>query len=227
MPETETTQTQEQTTEPQGKTFTQQDLDHIVKERLSRERQRYADYEDLQKFKAEHSKAIEAQQQKDMEARQEYDKVKSQYQEQIEKLNGLVAQKDTAIKSMQINTSLMGEITRQNAYAEEVLALIKDKAILGEDGTVRIKGKDSNGFDAELTVEAGIKQFLEQRPHLVKGSTKSGADTAPGVPGAGTGALDLSTLNQQLQDASMRGDFKRANEIKAKLKSALGNRGAI
>jgi len=44
-----------------GKTFTQEDLDRIVRERLERERQKFADYEDLQKTAAKWKEHEEAQ----------------------------------------------------------------------------------------------------------------------------------------------------------------------
>jgi hypothetical protein len=117
----------------------------------------------------------------------------------------------------------MSEITKQNAYAEETMALIKSQAVFdSKDNSVRIKGKDANGIDTLHSVEEGIKQFLTQRPHLVKVTQKAGGGTGTGGAGAGAGVDDLNTLNAEYQKATNAGDTKRVRELKVKMNALIG-----
>lgn len=57
---TQTGSTPENNNQP-GKTFTQEELDRIIAERLSREREKYKDYADLKKAAEEYQKLKESQ----------------------------------------------------------------------------------------------------------------------------------------------------------------------
>lgn len=211
----------------ENKEFTpeqQAKVDAIVQERLARDRAKFADYEDLKKFKTEHEKQLEAATQKELEAKKEYDKLKEGWTKKEQELAGLISQKDLAISDMKIGSALMTEIIRQNAYAEETIALIKSQAVVDKDGNIRIKGRDANGLEILDSVEEGLKKFLTQRPHLVKVSQKAGGGTGAGgtgSSGAGAGGEDLNSLNAELMQAQIRGDVKRANELKIKIRALI------
>ena len=72
------------------------------------------------------------------------------------------------------------------------------------------------------SVEEGIKQFLTQRPHLVKATKPGGGGTPSGGPGGGAGASDLNTLNAELQSAMISGDRKKVDETKLKISAIQG-----
>jgi len=225
MADKEVKETQEQ---PQEKMLPQTQVNAIVEERLARERQKYADYEDLRKFKTEHEKQLEKATQKELEAKKEYEKLKEGWQKKEEEYKGLVQKKDLALVDMKISTSLLSEVTKQNAYVEETMAMLKNNAIVDTEGNIRIKGKDVNGMDSLDTVEEGVKKFLSQRPHLVKASNRQGAGTPPlNMAGAGQGAGvdDLATLNSQVVEAQARGEYKKAKEINKKIRERLTSSG--
>lgn len=204
--------------EPKEKLLPQSAVDAIVQDRLARERSKYSDYDDLRKFKIEHEKNLEAATQKELEAKKEYEKLKEVWTKKEQELLGLVSKKDTEISDMKIVSALMQEISKQNAYPEETIALIKSQTVLDKEGNIRIKGRDANGLEVLHSVEEGIKSFLTQRPHLVKVTQKNGGGTGTGSqPGAGQESNDLETLNAELQSAINRGDRKKAVEVKAKL----------
>lgn len=208
------------------KLLPQSQVDAVVQERLARERSKYSDYDDLKKFKTEHEKSLEAATQKELESKKEYEKLKENYEKKITDLSGVVTKKDTEITDMRIGSTLMTEINRQNAYAEETMALIKSQAVFDSQGNIRLKGKDANGLEVLDSVEEGVKKFLTQRPHLVKATNRAGGGTGTGGGagnlGSGEGAQDLAALSIELQAAMNARDTKRVNELKTKISALIG-----
>jgi hypothetical protein len=205
------------------KGLSQDAVNAIVQERLSREREKFKDYDDLVKFKSEHQKQVDAQTQKDLETRKEYDKAKEVYETKIKELSGVVSTKDQSILDMRVGYSLTNELSKANAYVEEATALLKTQ-VISQEGSLFIKGKDANNLDVNLTLEEGVKQFLAKRPHLVKAQARLGAGTTGAASGDGTaasGADDLMTLNEEYLKAHTSGDHKRARELKVKIQQVL------
>lgn len=202
----------------------QEAVNNIVQERLAREKEKYKDYDDLQKFKSEHQKQIDAQAQKDLEARKEYDKAKENYEKQLNDAKGVISQKDQMLLDARIGYNLDAELSKQNAYIEEARALLKTAVKVDTEGNLYIDGKDANNMPIKFTIEQGIKDFLTKRPHLVKANARSGAGTtgaAAGETGAAAGADDLNTLNQQFAVAQQRGDHKGAQALRTKILGIL------
>jgi len=202
----------------------------IVEERLARERVKTApmvsEVEDLRKFKADHEKQIEAATQKELEAKKEYEKLKEGWITKEKEYQGLISKKDGDIVDMKIGNALISEITKQNAYAEEAMALLKTQAVIDKDGNIRIKGKDANGLDTLHSVEEGVKKFLTDRPHLVKATNRTGGGTPPagGAGGGAAGGDDLMTLTNKMLQAQKVGDFKSVKDLKEKVQSAMTSR---
>ncbi len=206
----------------------QEAVNNIVQERLAREKEKYKDYEDLQKFKSEHQKQLDAQAQKDLEARKEYDKAKEGYEKQLTDAKGIITQKDQALLDARIGYNLDAELSKQNAYIEEARALLKTAVKTDAEGNLYIDGKDANNMPIKFTIEQGVKDFLTKRPHLVKANARPGAGTPPaggeGGTGAG-GADDLMKLNEEYIVAHNRGDHKRAQELRTKIQGILTAKG--
>ena len=209
-------------TKTDEKLLTQSQVDAIVQDRLAKEKAKYSDYEDLRKFRSEHEKQLEAATQKELEAKKEYEKLKDGWQKKEQEFQGLIVKKDSEITDMRIGSALMSEVVKQNAYAEETMALIKSQAVFDKEGNIRIKGRDANGLEVMDSVEEGIKKFLTQRPHLVKATKKEGGGTtAATAAGASVGGDDLDSLNKDYMDAQNRGDRKKMNELKVKISGVL------
>lgn len=205
------------------KLLTQAQVDAIIQDRLAREKAKYSDYEDLRKFRTEHEKELEAANQKELEAKKEYEKLKEGWTKKEQEYAGVISKKETEITDMRIGNVLMGEIMKQNAYADETMALLKSQAVFDKGGNIRIKGRDANGLEVMDSVEEGMKKFLTLRPHLVKVTSKAGGGTGASGAGAGAGAgEDLNSLNAELLQAQQRGDTKKINELKVKVRAILG-----
>ena len=209
----------EPTPEPE-KVFKQEDVDRIINKR-------FADYKTLQeqnaelaKFKSEHEKQQDTLKQKQLEEQGAYEEAKKGYEGKLAEVQGILTQKDQSIRDMKIGYSLQAEINKQNAVPE-VADLIKSLAVVHEDGSIKIKGKDANGIDTMLSVEQGVTEYLKSKPYFIKANKQggSGSNTDQGqgniVPNGGD---DLTSLNSQLQAAMTRGDYKTQKEIAAKIK---------
>ncbi len=207
------------------KLLTQAQVDAIVQDRLAREKSKYSDYEDLRKFKSEYEKQLDAKTQKELEDRKEYEKAKESWQKKEQEYSGIISKKDSEITDMRVGSALMSEVVKQNAYADETMALLKSQAVFDKEGNIRIKGRDANGLEVMDSIEEGLKKFLTLRPHLVKVNQKAGGGTGAGGTGgagAGAGAQDLDALNTELMQAQQRGDTKKINELKTKVRAILG-----
>jgi hypothetical protein len=209
------------------KKFSQVELDHIVQERLARDREKFKDYDVLVKFREEHQKQIDAQSQKELEAKKEYETLKGGYETKIKELGGTLQSKEQEIRGLRVNHTLTTEISKQNGYVDEALALLSGVTVVDQNGTVIIKARDANGIESNLSVEEGVKKFLEQRPHLVKATKTNGGNTPPAGGGGGgaNNAEDLSQLTADLQAAQARGDRKAVGELTAKINANFAKRG--
>jgi len=206
---------------PKGseKTFTQEQLDHVVQERIAREKAKFADYDDLKKKVSEYDKSQDEKQLKLLEEQKKYDEALKVRDTKMTELQGLVTKKDSEIQDMRISTSLAGAINSQNGYMDATMALLKSQAVIDKEGNVRIKGRDANGLEIMLSVEDGVKGFLTNNPYLVKATQRNGAGTPPGQGGgANTGADDLVSLTEELSQAQMRGDGKKIKELTEKVR---------
>lgn len=218
MPEPQAPVTPPAGAEPQKAepTFTQADLDRIVQERLSRDRAKFADYEDLRRKAADYEKQQEQLKQMDLEKKQEYDKAKQVWEQKENEYKTMLDKTRGEIQQERITNALSHAVLKTNAYPEAA-DLLKGLARYNDDGTVTIKGKDSNGIDAELSVEKGVEQFLKDRPYLVKGGQSNGAGTASA--GNAGGVNTQENLAAELQNAMAAGDVKRQRELSAKIRA--------
>lgn len=202
-------------------------IDHAIETRLIRERQKYADYEDLKKFQQEQLAKQDKHAQEELEKSKKYEEAKKLYEGQINQHKDLVSKKDAEINDLKISHSLINEINKQNGYAEETLALIKSTAVLDANGNVTIKGRDANGIEVQLPVSEGIKKFLESRPYLVKSTHKAGAGSAGGTTTTTqtNENLNLNDLNAQYAEALSRRDYAKVKELTGKIRGQLQAKG--
>lgn len=206
------------------KSFSQEQVESIVQDRLNRDRAKYADYDELQKKASDYEKQQEQLTQLELEKKQEYDKLKDGWSQKENEYKTLLDKAKSDVQSERVRNTLATEISKQNAHPEAA-ELLRSMTKYNDDGTITIPGKDANGIATELSVELGVKQFLEQRPHLVKGSAQGGAGTSTGGASGGGQAGNDENLALQLQNAMAVGDRKTINELKTKIRMKHANQG--
>ncbi|MFA6135630.1 MAG: hypothetical protein WC869_16600 [Phycisphaerae bacterium] len=161
---------------PPDKSFSQTDVDRVVKERLERERQKYADYDQL-KTAAQRLKELEDGQKS--EAQKLADRMA-----EIEKALGL---KDQTIEKLQ------GELTGSKRANLAGSVANRLGAFDPQDANIlaAISAIDPAGANAETEIEAALKGLQERKPYLFR---QAGATQKPGVeafnPGSGGGAAE-------------------------------------
>ena len=180
--------------------FTQDELDRIVKERLSRERSKILkQYEgvDVDLYR----QMLDQQQQKEQEEqakRGEFEKI----------LQTTVSKKDTEIqrlvgelKAIKVDGSLLNAASQGKAInPQQVARLLKDQIRLNESGEVEII--DDSGTvrytdeGTMMSVDHLVREFLQTNPHFVNaGPSGTGSVSKVANANGNMGVPDVSKLN--------------------------------
>lgn len=175
----------EQTTEqPKLNSFTEEDVNNIVKQRLAKERAsiyKKLDVEDL-------DTAIEAV--ANQKKAQEQSKIQKGEFEQIlkeksEEFNKKYTSLESELKDIKINKSLLSSASKNRAInPDQVVDLLKPNLKLNDAGQVEILDKNGiaryNGKGELLTTDELVNEFLTQNPHFVT-ATPSGSGSVSNV----------------------------------------------
>ena len=132
-----------------GKTFTQAELDAIINDRLTRERSKYADYEDLKKAKGE------------------LEQLKAGQMTEAEKLKQ--SADEAAQKAQAAEVRLKETVTRL-----EVERQARKLSIVDEDAAYRLLDTSAITFDEDgkpTNIEALLTDLVKAKPYLVAQQT--------------------------------------------------------
>jgi len=159
---------------PATKTFTQEEMDKIVADRLARERRKYEkqlDGVDINEAK----RLLAEKEQAELERQKEKGEFEKVLQQVAEKKDAQIKQLNSKLYELQVDGSLINAASRSNAVnPEQVVQLLKGSTRLSEDGTVEVLDKDGtvrytdNG--TPMSVDELVSDFLTANPHFVKAS---------------------------------------------------------
>lgn len=168
--ETETAEVETQ----ESKTFTQEELDRIVADRVAREQRKFdkrlsgVDLDEAKDLLAK-KEAAELERQKE---RGEFDKVLKQT---VEKKDMEIQSYKSKLQQTLVDGAILGAAGNNNAVnPNQVSQLLKDQTRLSDDGTVEVL--DANGLPRYndsgdlLSVNEMVAEFLTVNPHMVKAS---------------------------------------------------------
>jgi len=145
-----------------------------------------------------------------LEEGKEYEKLKDGWTTKESEYKGVIDKNNTTIRDMNISNALTNEVIKQNAHSD-VVQLVKALAQVDDNGVVKIKGKNVSGVEDLLSVEEGLKSFLNN-------STGGGGTPPAGSGGGNTGvSTDPYTDSRELQVAMASGDRVKITEIKARI----------
>lgn len=183
--EQQTQQGQQQKQDP-PKTFTQEELDAHIEQRLARERTKFADYDALKTKAAAFDEAERAKQTELERAQSEAKAAKDSEQAAIARANATLKR-----------ASILAEAAAQKSADPEIVAMIlanEESVTVEADGTV--KG-----------VKEAVKKVLKDKPHLVaaQGGSASGGEF---------GGEETQGLDTQIAEAERKGDFRTAMQLK-------------
>lgn len=192
------------------KTFTQEELDRIVADRIARERkktEKFADYDDIKTKLAELEKAEEERQKAEMSA---VERLEAEKAEALKAAEEAKAERDKALSA-----------ANQRLIKAEFKTLARELSVRPdalEDAYILANLADVNVDDGGnvVGVKAAVEALIESKPYLVE---KAAAQPKTiGEPSGKSDEDERKTLEQQLIDARKAKDFSKVIEISNKLK---------
>lgn len=176
------------------KTFTQEELDRIVADRVARTKRQYdkrLDGIDLDEAR----QLLQRQQEAEVEKQKERGEFESILKQTVEKKDQEIMTYKQRLESQLVDGALLSAASRNNAVsAEQVVQLVRGAVRLSEDGTAEVV--DSNGTPRyndsgdPVSVDELVSDFLTTNPHFVKAS--SGGAGSQGAVGGGSTNKPLS-----------------------------------
>jgi hypothetical protein len=199
--------------------FTQEDIDRIVKERLDRERKKFSkQFEgiDVEKYRELTAKeeSIRLEQEK---ARGNFEKV---LQDTVGKKDMTIKQLQEQLHSIKIDGSLLNAASSNRAVnPQQVVRLLKDQIRLGETGDVEIVDESGviryNESGSLMTVDDLVGDFLKTNPHfVVAGPSGSGAQGGVSKATGAMGKIDVSKLNMNdPKDRAVYKEYRKSQNL--------------
>ena len=186
---------------PAEKTFTQEEIDKIVADRVAREQRKFdkkLSGIDLDEARQLLSQKEQVEQDK-MKERGEFETILKQT---VEKKDSEINAYKTKLQQTLVDGAILGAASNNNAVSpEQVSSLLKAQTRLGEDGTVEVL--DNNGTPRYndsgdlLSVNEMVSEFLTANPHFVRAS--KGGTGSQGNAGGST-LKPQSTVNDMVDN---------------------------
>ena len=207
-------QPKEQTIETvNSNTFSEDDVNNIVKQRLAKERAsiyKKLDVEDLDTAINAVRSTREAEEKQKIQ-KGEFEQI---LKEKSEEFNKKYTSLESELKDIKINKALLSSASKNRAInPDQVVELLKNNIKLNETGGVEIVDKNGiaryNSKGELLTTDELVNEFLTQNPHFVT-ATPSGSGTVSNVD-----RTELNTtLNLSDIDMNNPADRKRYAEYR-------------
>ena len=209
----ETQQTEEPKEEvkveaPKQNTFTQEQLDNIIKSRLEAEQRKYE-----KKLQEEEKQKADLLKQKELEEAKTKADIEKIMQQRLEEKDQEMSKYKNQIKKEKVDNSILSVASNNNAInPSQVVSLIKDEIKYTDDGRIEVVDNHSNiryNSKGELfTIEDRVKEFLDANPHFRKGSLAGTGSTSS------IGGQTVKPFNIQDLDMSKAEDRKRYAEYR-------------
>lgn len=188
-----------------SKTFTQEELDVIVRDRLARDRKGREDYDDLKTKLTALEQAEEDRKKAELSATERLEAEKAEALERAQKAEQAKEAALSAANQRLIKAEFKAVARELNVRADA----LEDAYVLANLTSVSV---DEN--DNPVGVEDAVKALLTNKPYLVDVPKKAQpiGDTKPNP-----GDDEKRTLEQQLADAKKSKDFAKVIELSNKL----------
>jgi len=186
--ETVEAETETAAVETQAKTFTQDELDRIVADRVAREQRKFD--KKLQGVNLDEARElIQKREEAELEAQKQRGEFDNILKQTVEKKDAEIQSYKRKLQETLIDGALTNSASRNNAVdTAQVAALLKGSTRLSEDGTVEVL--DGNGTPRYndkgdlLSVDEMVTEFLTTNPHFVRAS--AGGSGSQGNVGGST-----------------------------------------
>ena len=187
MDESVDTEPAQETPAQESKTYTQEDMDRVVSDRLARERRKFE--KQLDGINLEEARQIMLErEQAQIERQKEKGEFEQVLKQTVEKKDQEIAKLNAALHTTKIDGALLTAANKHNAIdSEQVATLLRHSIRLSDDGMVEVI--DANGTvryndNADpLTIDEAVSEFLTASPHFVRAS-QGGAGTMGNAGGS-------------------------------------------
>jgi len=196
--------------ETKQNTFTQEQLDNIIKSRLEAEKSKYE-----KKLQEEEKQKAEILRQKQIEEAKTKADIEKIMQERIKEKEEELLKYKNQIKKEKVDNSILSIASSNNAInPSQVVALLKEEVKYNDDGRIEVVDNNSNvrynKSGQPFSLEDRVKEFLDSNPHFRKGSVSgSGSQSA-------IGGKTVKPFNIQEYDHSNPEDRKAYAEYRKK-----------
>ena len=199
---------------PKQQTFTQEQLDNIIKSRLEAEKNKYEKkLQDEEKQKAE---LLKEQQLKEAKSKSDIEKI---MQERIKEKEDEVLRYKTQIKKEKVDNSILSVANREKSInAQQVVSLLKDEVRYTDDGRIEVVDNNSNvRYNTKgelLTIEDRVKEFLDANPHFRQGSL-SGSGSQSSIEGKTVKPFNIQDLDMSKpEDRAKYAEYRKERDSK-------------
>ncbi len=195
-------------------TFTQAQLDNIIKSRLEAEQRKHQ--RTLEDAKKAEQEALKEKEVKEAKSKAELEKL---MQQRISEKDTEILKYKNEIKKERIDNSIMSVASKNNAInPSQVVSLLKDTVKLNDDGRVEILDNNSNIRYNEkgnlLTIEEKVKEFLQANPHFSV-SGKSGTGSQSSVEGKTVKPFNIQDLDMSKpEDRAKYAEYRKVRDSK-------------
>ena len=210
-----TTEVKEEVKEqPKVNSFTQEQLDNIIKQRLEAEKRKHD--KQLEEIKRQDEEALKEKEIKEAKSKAELEKL---MQERIAEKNTEILKYKNEIKKERIDNSVLSVASKMNAInPQQVVDLLKRDIKLNDDNRIEILDNNSNIRYNEkgelLTIEQRVKEFLDANPHFSQGS-KSGTGSQSSIEGKTVKPFNIQDLDMSKpEDRAKYAEYRKERDSK-------------
>ena len=211
--EAEVKQTQTDETK-QSNTFTQEQLDNIIKQRLEAEKAKQQ--RQIDELKKAEEDALKEKQIQEAKTKADLEKL---MQERISAKDNELSKYKNMIKEEKVDNSIMSVASKNDAIApSQVVSLLKNEVNYNDDGRIEILDNNNNiRYNPKgelLSIEDRVKEFLDANPHFRKGSL-SGTGSQSSVEGKTVKPFNVQDLDMSKpEDRKKYAEYRKIRDSK-------------
>ena len=216
QPTNEQTETKEEVKveAPEQKTFTQEQIDNIIKTRLEAEQRKTQKI--LEAEESKKAELIKEQELKEAKSKADIEKI---MQDRLSEKDSELNRYKTQIKKEKVDNSILSVANREKSInAQQVVSLLKDEVKYTDDGRIEIVDNNSNvRYNTKgelLTIDDRVKEFLDANPHFRQGSL-SGSGSQSSVEGKTVKPFNIQDLDMSnAEDRSKYAKYRKERDSK-------------
>ena len=199
---------------PEQKTFTQEQIDNIIKTRLEAEKSKYE--KKLQEEESQKAELLKEQQLKEAKSKADIEKI---MQERLSEKDSELNRYKMQIKKEKVDNSILSVANKEKSInAQQVVSLLKDEVKYTDDGRIEIVDNNSNvRYNTKgelLTIDDRVKEFLDANPHFRQGSL-SGSGSQSSVEGKTVKPFNIQDLDMSKpEDRAKYAEYRKERDSK-------------